>query len=95
MVSEKHLQNYLFKRAKDHGIYCRKMEAIGYVGFPDVFLVFSGRMALVELKSPTGKGRLSRKQEREIERLRAEGVNVYIVDSNEGVDNVIRNLADA
>tara|TARA_R110000787_G_scaffold268328_2_gene374803 strand:- start:149 stop:433 length:285 start_codon:yes stop_codon:yes gene_type:complete len=94
-MSEKALQNYLFARAEDHGIYCRKMVAVGHTGFPDAFLVFAGRAALVELKSPTGKGRLSKKQEREIARLREQGMNVYIVDSKDGVDDVIRNIADA
>ena len=95
MASEKDLQNYLFSIADAHGIYCRKVQAVGHTGFPDAFLVYSGRVALVELKSPTGKGRLSKKQEREIARLRAHNINVYIVDSYEGVDNVIRQIADA
>ncbi len=95
MASEKHLQNYLFKRADEHDIFCRKVSAEGHVGFPDAFLVCAGRIALVELKSPTGKGRLSKKQVREIERLREQGVNVYVVDTYEGVENVIRNIADA
>lgn len=94
-MTEKALQNYLFARADDHGIYCRKMAAVGHTGFPDAFLVFAGRAALVELKSPKGTGRLSKKQEREIARLREQGMNVYIVDSKEDVDNVIRNIADA
>tara|TARA_R110002096_G_scaffold130706_2_gene280033 strand:+ start:675 stop:959 length:285 start_codon:yes stop_codon:yes gene_type:complete len=94
-MSEKSLQNYLFTRAANHDIFCRKVSAEGHTGFPDAFLVFAGRAALVELKSPTGKGRLSKKQEREIARLRDHGMNVYIVDSKDGVDEVIRNIADA
>jgi hypothetical protein len=76
-------------------IFCRKVQAVGHTGFPDLFLARMGRVALVELKSPTGKGRLSRKQEREIERLRGEGINVYVIDSKEGAEKVIKNLADA
>lgn len=95
MASEKHLQDYLFSLAATHDIYCRKVMAVGHTGFPDAFLVCAGRLALVELKSPTKKGRLSKKQEREIARLREQGVNVYIVDSYKGVDNVIHQIADA
>lgn len=95
MTSEKTLQMYLMRRARDHGIYARKVVAVGHTGFPDAFLVFAGRVVLVELKSPTGRGRLSPKQEREIARLGAHGVNVYIVNTKEGVDNVIKQLADA
>lgn len=94
-MNEAALQRYLMRRARQHDIYARKVTAVGNTGFPDAFLVCAGRVVLVELKSPTGKGRLSVKQEREIARLREFGINVYIVDSKEGVDNVIRNLADA
>ena len=93
--SEKNLQRYLIISAELHDIFCRKVQAVGHVGFPDVFLARNGRIVLVELKSPTGKGRLSKKQEKEIERLRNEGINVYVIDSYAGVDDVIKNLADA
>jgi hypothetical protein len=93
--SEKDLQRYLILRAELHDIYARKVQAVGHTGFPDVFLARRGRIVLVELKSPTGRGHLSRKQEKEIERLRNEGVNVYVIDSYEGADDVIKNLADS
>ena len=95
MKSEKALQNYLFDLAEAHGIFCRKVAAVGHVGFPDVMLARYGRIVLVELKSPDGKGRLSKKQEREIERLMGAGVNVYVVNTPEGVENVIKQIADA
>ena len=93
--SERNLQRYLIISAELHDIFCRKVQAIGHVGFPDVFLARNGRIVLVELKSPSGKGRLSKKQEREIERLKNVGVTVYVIDTFEGADDVIRNLADA
>ena len=93
--SERNLQRYLIVSAELHDIFCRKVQAVGHVGFPDVFLARNGRIVLVELKSPTGKGRLSKKQEKEIERLRNEGINVYVIDSYAGADDVIKNLADS
>jgi hypothetical protein len=93
--SERNLQRYLIVSAELHDIFCRKVQAIGHVGFPDLFLARNGRIVLVELKSPTGKGRLSKKQEKEIERLRNEGINVYVIDSYAGADDVIKNLADS
>ena len=93
--SERNLQRYLIISAELHDVFCRKVQAIGHVGFPDMFLARNGRIVLVELKSPTGKGRLSKKQEKEIERLRNERINVYVIDSYAGVDDVIKNLADA
>ena len=93
--SEKDLQRYLIAHAESHDIFCRKVQAIGHVGFPDIFLARHGRIVLVELKSPTGRGRLSKKQGREIERLKNVGINVYVIDSYEGAADVIKNLADA
>ena len=95
MASERTLQRYLINLARCHDIYARKVAATGHTGFPDVFLACKGRVIMVELKSPTGKGRLSRKQEREIERLRDENINVYVIDSYDEADEVIKNLADA
>jgi len=95
MTSEKSLQDYLLKKAKWNGIYARKLVAVGHTGFPDVLLVIHGHAIFVELKSPSGKGRLSKKQEKEIERLRNEGINVYVIDSYAGADDVIKNLADS
>jgi hypothetical protein len=81
--------------AEAHEIYCRKVVAVGQVGFPDLFLARYGRIILVEVKSPTGKGRLSKKQQREIERLKNAGIKVYVIEDYEGADNVIKQFADA
>ena len=93
MVSdEKSLQNYLFTLAKKHGFYCRKVRAVGHTGFPDVLIAHKGQCVLVELKSPSGKGRLSKKQEREISKLLKAGINVHVVDKIHEVDYVINQL---
>jgi len=95
MKTEAHLQAHLFRRARELDIYCRKMASVGRVGFPDVLLVRGGRVVFVELKSPSGTGRLSEMQKREIRRLKDAGAQVYVVDSKEGVDNVFKQIADA
>ena len=92
--SEKDLQRYLILRAELHDIFARKVQAVGHTGFPDMFLARSGRIVLVELKSPSGKGRLSKKQEKEIERLKNAGITVHVIDTFERVDDVIKKLAD-
>jgi len=92
MANEKHLQNHLFRLADAHKIYCRKVVAVARVGFPDVFLAHNGQITLVELKSPTGKGRLSKMQEREIARLTKAGVRVEIISAFEDADTLIGDL---
>ena len=91
MASEKDLQNHLFRLAA-HKIYCRKVVAVARVGFPDILLAHKGQTVLVELKSPTGKGRLSKMQEREIARLTEAGVHVEIISAFEDADTLIGNL---
>jgi len=89
MKSEKALQKYLMSQAAANGVYARKVAAIGRVGFPDVFLAFNGIVTLVELKNPNGKGRLSHMQEREIARLRDQGVAVAVIETKEQADAYI------
>jgi hypothetical protein len=93
--SEKHLQDYVIREANLRGIYCRKVVAVGHTGFPDLFLAHKGRVVMVELKSPTGKGRLSAKQNLEIVRLTRAGLDVRVIDSYEGADDVITTLTKA
>jgi len=95
MKTESQLQDYLIRRAWSYHIYARKVQAIGHTGFPDVFLARRGRTVLVELKSPTGRGKLSEKQKKEHERLREQDIEVRVIDNEEDVDDVIRNMLDA
>lgn len=88
MRTEKNLQDYLFRQAKMRSIFCRKMQATGRRGFPDVMLI-NDRVVFIELKSPSGAGKLSEIQEREIARLKHAGADVRVIDTIEGVDDVI------
>ena len=80
MKTEKQLDQYLVKQCRKHGIYCRKLVAVGQTGFPDRFVAKDGKTVLMELKRPDGKGKLSKKQELEIERLKSCGVTVVVID---------------
>jgi len=90
--NERALQGYLFRQAKAHDIYCRKMRAEGQTGFPDVLLAQGGVVMFVELKNPNGKGRLSARQKRELQRLRDAGVSAVVVYDTAGVDLVIQSF---
>lgn len=91
MKTEAHLQAYLFRQAKMHQIFCRKMQASGRRGFPDVLLV-NDRVVFVELKTPAGTGRLSALQKREIELLRHAGADVRVISEKGEVDDLIKDL---
>jgi len=92
MASESNLETYLVNQCKAHRIFIRKLQAVGRVGFPDRSLIYGGRVIFVELKPPTGKGRLSKMQEREIKKLRDVGAEVRIIWTRKGVEDVIEEI---
>ena len=55
-------------------------------------MLVNDRVVFVELKTPAGTGRLSALQKREIELLRHAGADVRIIDTVEGVDDLIAEL---
>lgn len=81
---------YLVRKCKDNGFQQRKVSYEGHIGAPDRLVFGRGVNAWVELKaygrSPTIE------QAREHERLRLGGMKVYICDSKDSVDTVIRLL---
>lgn len=80
---ESKLQAKCVKLAKKNKVLARKIHAENNKGFPDLLLIFpiTGKTVYVEMKSPTGKGKLSKVQEREIERIRAQNASVFVCDS--------------
>jgi hypothetical protein len=89
---ESDLHRYTKQQAKENQTLFYKLECVGKRGFPDLLLVRAGRMVLVELKSPKGTGKLSKLQEREIERLRGAGADVYVASSKQDIDKIITYL---
>lgn len=85
---EKELEAYLVAEWHKVGGRALKLIEVGRRGFPDRTLMLeSGKIAFVELKTPTGK--VSTSQARRIDELREMGLNVYLVTSREEVDRVI------
>ena len=99
MKTEKALQNYMFRECAKANIYCRKVAMVGRRGFPDALLIWGShntgaQVVYVEVKSPTGLGELSALQVHEIKTLRSHGAVVYVVQTKEDVDVVIKELID-
>ena len=89
MKNESALHRYLKDFCDAQGITFHKLESRTARGFPDVFLAYDGRIVLVELKNPTGCGRLSKLQERCIGQLRSQGVIVLVVASKAEADAAV------
>jgi hypothetical protein len=101
-VRERDIEAHLVKRVRELGGEVRKVKWIGRVGAPDrlvmlpprTFITGGGlfnhpldRTAWVELKAPGEKARPS--QAREHERMRAMGQRVVVIDSIEGVEELL------
>ena len=97
MTRESEIESYLVERVKALGGEVRKVKWIGRRGAPDRIVMLpsqypahmqqSGRTLWVELKAPGEKAKPH--QAREHERMRNMGQRVVIVDSFEGVDDVL------
>lgn len=82
------VENYLKQRVEALDGFSYKLENSGRLGAPDRLCVFHHSLtAFVECKSKVG--RLSGKQEREINRLRNRGHLVYVTNTKELVDTFI------
>ena len=88
-MRESQIEAYLVKRVKELGGEVRKIQFIGRRGAPDrlVMLPFADH-AWIELKA-TGKV-ADPHQLREHKRLQAMGQRVVVIDSIDGVDDLLR-----
>jgi len=89
MATEKTLQVYTVKKCTSYGMLVYKFSSPSRAGVPDLLVVRpDGVCFFIEVKHPNKTGRLSVKQLHEIERLKNNNVQVYIVNSREGADRV-------
>ena len=76
---ESPLEDFACAEAEKTGWFVRKLQWAGRRNAPDRFFAKDGRVVLIEFKRPNGKPRPG--QAREIERLRAAGVEVFVADN--------------
>lgn len=87
-MRERDIEAYLVARVRELGGEVRKVKWVGRAHAPDRFVMLPRRRALwVELKRPGERARPG--QVREHERMRKLGQRVEVVDSYEGVDEVL------
>lgn len=87
-MRESEIEKYLVKRVQALGGEVRKAAWIGRRGAPDRCVMLEGKTIFVELKAPGEKAKPH--QAREHERMRKMGQTVVVVDSLEGVDEVLQ-----
>ena len=90
-MRESDIETYLRQRMQEIGGASYKFTSPQRRSVPDRICIFPGtygaRVAFVELKAPGKKPTAA--QEREHQRLRALGCIVVVIDSKDGVDNLI------
>ena len=90
-VSEKAIEAYLNKRAKESGLLCLKYANANVTGYPDRLVCIPGGVVVwVELKSKGRKPtKLQQIRHAELEKI---GHRVYVVSSKEQVDTLISDI---
>lgn len=94
-MRERDIEAHLVKRVKELGGECRKVQWIGRNGAPDRLVMLPPEAYVddrhcaiwVELKAPGAKARPS--QLREHERMRSMGQRVVVIDSIDGVEELL------
>lgn len=89
-MREKDIETYLVKQAEALGALVRKTTWVGINHCPDRLIMLPRITVWVEVKAPGEKPRAG--QQREHDRMYEHGQTVYVVDSKESVDNLIKTL---
>lgn len=90
MIRETRIEKYLLSSCREHGVLCLKCTSPGRRGVPDRLLIAPSATFFVELKSSTG--RLSPQQHAMHEKIRRAGGVVHVINSLDGVDELIASL---
>lgn len=83
------VEGKIVKTIKSKGGLCLKWVSPGYTGVPDrIAILPGGRILFIEVKKP-GTGRLSPRQKRVGDLLRALGCTVLVADEMEDLDGYL------
>ena len=94
MKTEKALQDYTKKLARQNRCNYYKLQCVGQTGFPDVLITWQGWSVFIELKSPTGNGKLSPRQKLMLSTLTIQEIENYVANTPEQIRAIITRLID-
>ena len=88
-MTEKELESKLVKAVKARGGIAYKFTSPAHRSVPDRLVVMpGGRVIFIEVKAP-GKGRLTRLQQRERDRLESLEAEYYLLNSPDQIEEII------
>lgn len=89
-MREQALEQKIVSYVKAKNGMCFKWVSPGFTGVPDrIAIMPEGKIVFIEVKRPDGKGKVSRRQHRVCDQLRALGCTVLVVDKMEDLDGYI------
>lgn len=91
-MSEAKLSKYIYNKAKELGCLVVKIDA-SHKGWPDRLIIKNGKVMFIEVKSPNGKGRLSKMQEHIIFLLRCEQIETHVISDYATADFILSAFA--
>lgn len=91
-VSESSIEDRVCRIAKSRGWFVRKVTWIGQIGAPDRVFIRCGYVLWIEFKAPGMKPRPS--QVAEHRKMTKAGARVFVVDSIDGGDRLLRAFED-
>ena len=89
--AENYVEEYLRKKSRERGYLCFKFAPCGINGIPDRIVIGNGYTVFVELKAPGEKPRPNQLAMHRI--MRKAGAEVRVIDTREGVDAFLEDLA--
>jgi G:T-mismatch repair DNA endonuclease (very short patch repair protein) len=92
-MNELHIEQALKRAVEADGGLCWKLVSPGTTGVPDRICLKTGRVVFVEVKAPGKKPRPI--QRRRMNQLQAQGFTVLVVDSIDGIKEVLDALPAA
>lgn len=92
-MNEHHIEQQLKKSVEASGGICWKLVCPGTTGVPDRICLMRNRVVFVELKAPGKKPRPT--QQHRMNQLRQQGFVALVVDSVDGITEVLDALSAA
>ena len=89
---ERVVEDYLRKQCKKNGLLCYKFVSPGIAGVPDDIVIGNGKVVFIECKSAIGK--TSPQQDRRISEMRQHGAVVYVANSRDMIDEILKKEFD-
>lgn len=86
-MNEQFIESQLKKAIKDMGGLCWKLVSPGTTGVPDRICLMRNRVVFVELKAPGKQPRPI--QQHRMNQLRDQGFQTFVVDSVDGIQEVL------